>query len=143
MMQVLVICEFKILFSDADDTVTVVPARDELRKEREGILQGNSFIFPNNSNANISTNYGVKECNSLLKKFENRKFAAEYQFFSKPVSTADVTNYSIFVKRPMDFSTIKNKLERLQLSLLYYLFKLCFNVVIDTIRIGLLCKTYS
>lgn len=54
----------------------------------------------------------TRECMSLLKKFENRKYAKEYSSFARPINMIEVPNYSTWVKRPMDFSTIKDKLEK-------------------------------
>lgn len=53
----------------------------------------------------------VKECTALIKKFDQKKTTKQYSYFSTPVSIKDVPNYSTFVRKPMDFSTVKEKLE--------------------------------
>jgi hypothetical protein len=53
-----------------------------------------------------------RECNNLLRKFENRKYAKDYLFFLHPVPIKDVHDYSVYVRHPMDFITVKEKLEK-------------------------------
>lgn len=73
--------------------------REEYRKERMDII----------NNAPIDVH---RDCNALLKKFENRKYLKDYLYFSRPVPVKDVHDYLVYVRHPMDFYTVKEKLDK-------------------------------
>lgn len=52
-----------------------------------------------------------RACGRLLKVFEQRKCRKEFEFFNRPVNLRDVPNYTMYVRRPMDFQTLRKTLE--------------------------------
>jgi len=64
---------------------------------------------------NVIENYpilsGGRECYALIKKFEIRKFNKEFLFFRDPVEVSNLADYSIHVRHPMCFHTLKEKLD--------------------------------
>jgi Bromodomain len=75
--------------------------RESERKKREELL-------------NISPlSEAVTECRKLIKDFERYKNRAEniqIGYFALPVDQAMLSNYSVYVRNPIDLSTIRTKL---------------------------------
>lgn len=79
------------------------------RKEREGLLQPSSIEEISMTNANPYT-----ECKKLLKDLERTRTNEEKQQlfnFQVPIDTEGIVDYAMYIRQPMDLSTLKYKLD--------------------------------
>jgi hypothetical protein len=97
------------LLPAADDSTVAEAERESLGVLRQSMVASERQMRVSTLRQRPIDN--VKDCMALIKKFDHKKSAREYSYFSVPVNIKDVPNYSTFVRKPMDFSTVKEKLE--------------------------------
>jgi hypothetical protein len=80
-----------------------VAARGEQRTRRENVLKEPSSM--------ITAPVLCKKLLKDLEKCKNRQEAKDLDFFRKPVDDRNLPDYAMYVRKPMDLSTVRNKLE--------------------------------
>lgn len=91
------------------------------RKVREDILTdwnilGDSSSSSSAASSSSSSNWGnpYTECKKLLKDLErcrNNQERIQLSFFLQPVNEASLSDYSVYIRSPIDLSTIKYRLD--------------------------------